>query len=139
MNCQKANSLLSAYLDRELTPEERRLLRLHLFDCQECADELRDLEQVKTALGRLTLTRMPQILPWLRAQLAATADLQPAPVLVWQHTWFRRICAAAALLLMFGLGSWILLPQRRNGPAQDGNALPSLPDARWVDLRRTVP
>ncbi|HBL37393.1 MAG TPA: hypothetical protein DDZ55_11365, partial [Firmicutes bacterium] len=33
MNCHRVQSLLSAYLDQELSPEERRLIRNHLFNC----------------------------------------------------------------------------------------------------------
>ena len=102
MNCQKAGNLLSAYLDSELTPEERRLLRLHLLACTECADELHVLEQIKVTLGRLSAANVPAVLPWLRAQLAAAGAVEEPPPYVWQYPWFRRTCAVAALLLLFG-------------------------------------
>jgi hypothetical protein len=40
------NESLSDYLDGELTPEDRREVALHLESCSECAETLRELEQV---------------------------------------------------------------------------------------------
>lgn len=139
MNCEKASSLLSAYLDHELTPEERRLLRLHLLECTECAEELRELEALKGLLGRLSVPCVPSFIPWLRSRVAEEETMDEEPAFVWQHPWFRRTCAAAALLLLFGLGSWLLSPQRQNGPATDAhNGLPSLPEASWVRVERSL-
>lgn len=136
MNCQKASNLLSAYLDSELTSEERRLLRLHLLACTECAGELHELEQIKFTLGKLSVINVPAVLPWLRVQLAAGSVEEPSPF-VWQYPWFRRTCAVAALLFLFGLSSWLLSPQRQDGPARQG-PLPALPDANWVSFDRVV-
>ena len=139
MNCEKASSLLSAYLDHELTPEERRLLRLHLLECAECAGELRELEALKGVLGRLSVPRFPSFVPWLRARMAEEEAAAEEQIFVWQHPWFRRTCAAAALLLLFGLGSWLLSPQRQRGPATETqNGLPSLPEASWIGVERTL-
>lgn len=135
MNCQKASSLLSAYLDRELTVEERREIRLHLMHCDECHMELEELEEIKGALGYLNAGATPSILPWLRANLTNEAFLSGEdPVFVWQQSWFRRTCAVAVLLLLFGLSSWLLLPQRRSGPAAP-DGFPSLPDSRVIFSR----
>ncbi|MGE5599852.1 MAG: anti-sigma factor family protein [Bacteroidota bacterium] len=135
MNCQKASSLLSAYLDRELTVEERREIRLHLMHCDECHMELEELEEIKDALGYLNAGTMPSILPWLRANLAdGSIFSEEDPIFVWQQSWFRRTCAVAVLLLLFGLSSWLILPQRRSEPAEPGG-FPSLPDSRVIFSR----
>ncbi|NLG84502.1 MAG: hypothetical protein GX493_07870 [Firmicutes bacterium] len=141
MNCEKASRLLSAYLDHELTPEERRLLRLHLLACAECNEELRQLETIKGSLARLCVTSVPSFLPWLRARLAEEEAIladEERPVFVWQQPWFRRTCAAVAFLLLFGLGSWLLSPQRQKGPVPSQNGLPSLPEASWVNVERNL-
>ncbi|MGQ9778639.1 MAG: anti-sigma factor family protein [Bacillota bacterium] len=141
MNCEKASRLLSAYLDHELTPEERRLLRLHLLACAECNEELRQLEAIKGSLGRLSVTSVPSFLPWLRSRLAEEEESlheEDRPTFVWQQPWFRRTCAAVAFLLLFGLGSWLLSPQRQKGPSTPQNGLPSLPEASWVKVERSL-
>lgn len=53
MNCHKVQSLLSAYLDQELTTEERRIIRQHLFTCRTCSLEYESLSLLKSSLGSL--------------------------------------------------------------------------------------
>ena len=58
MNCRKVNSLLSAYIDGELTGAEQLHVRRHLRSCGCCSDEHESLEQTKQILARLA-TRNP--------------------------------------------------------------------------------
>ena len=60
MNCLRVQSLLSAYLDQELNPEERRLVRTHLFQCPICDQEFQTLSALKQVMGRLTSPNSPQ-------------------------------------------------------------------------------
>ncbi len=53
MNCRKTRSLLSAYIDRELTGFEMLAIRDHLSGCTGCDAEHRSLVSVKTLLGAL--------------------------------------------------------------------------------------
>ena len=36
MNCNRVQNLLSAFIDEELSPQDKRELRRHLFLCSEC-------------------------------------------------------------------------------------------------------
>lgn len=60
MNCKTAVGMLSAYLDRELAPQERDAVRLHLADCDACRTEERDLRALK---GLLLGVRAPEPAP----------------------------------------------------------------------------
>jgi anti-sigma factor RsiW len=51
MNCKNAQSLLSAYIDEELTGREMLELRTHLAECAECSEELKCVEAVRRLLG----------------------------------------------------------------------------------------
>src|ERR1044072_1381293 len=51
MNCKNAQSLLSAYIDEELSGREMLDLRAHLSACTECAEELKCVEAVRQLLG----------------------------------------------------------------------------------------
>jgi len=51
MNCKNAHSLLSAYLDDELTGIEMLEIREHLNVCGPCAEELQSVEGVKRLLS----------------------------------------------------------------------------------------
>lgn len=51
MTCKAVQSLISAYLDEELSGRQMIALRRHLDDCPECAEELKCVESVKQLLG----------------------------------------------------------------------------------------
>ncbi len=53
MNCQRIQSLLSAYIDGELTGEEMIVIRRHVSSCEFCGEELYSLQVVKRLLGSL--------------------------------------------------------------------------------------
>jgi hypothetical protein len=53
LNCQRTQSLLSAFLDGELTGEEMLLVRRHVFSCNDCHKEFVSLQVVKRLLGSL--------------------------------------------------------------------------------------
>ena len=60
MTCNKYERLLSAYLDRELTPEETAMVKRHIIGCAECAAVLEEYERVKCALEELELVDVPE-------------------------------------------------------------------------------
>lgn len=53
MNCHRVQSLISAYVDSELSGVEMLAIREHLNGCSECRREFESLREVKSALGRL--------------------------------------------------------------------------------------
>lgn len=53
MNCQKVQSLISAYLDGELAGQEMLAIRHHLTDCTECAEEYESLLAIKRTFGKM--------------------------------------------------------------------------------------
>ncbi|HUV04780.1 MAG TPA: zf-HC2 domain-containing protein [Armatimonadota bacterium] len=57
MNCRKVQSLISAYVDCELSGLEMLAVRQHLSDCGECTLEFESLLGVKKALGSLCAQR----------------------------------------------------------------------------------
>ncbi len=58
MNCQKVQSLISAYLDGELNGQDMLAIRYHLSDCPECSGEYESLLAIKRTFGKL-LPRRP--------------------------------------------------------------------------------
>jgi anti-sigma factor RsiW len=51
MNCKTAQQQLSAYVDRELSPDEQFALRAHLAECMSCREEEHELRVLKSLLG----------------------------------------------------------------------------------------
>jgi len=54
LNCYTANRLLSAYVDRELSPDEMRAVRAHVEECGICREECDDLLFTKQMLSGLS-------------------------------------------------------------------------------------
>ena len=49
------NELLSGYLDGELTQQQRQRVDLHLDGCEECAANLKDLQELHQRIGKTVL------------------------------------------------------------------------------------
>ena len=70
MNCRRVSSLLSAYLDAELTGAEMLEVRAHLEACCTCRAEHESLQQTKHLLASLALRApRPEFEALLRADL----------------------------------------------------------------------
>jgi hypothetical protein len=123
------NESLSDYLDGELTPEDRREVAHHLESCAECAQALRELEQVMER-ARALPERAPErdLWPAIAARLsprevhapeavAEPAGL-PAPVRpvrpvrraaarVVSFTWPQLVAAGLAVALLATAAFWL--------------------------------
>ena len=71
MNCQKFEDLLSAYLEGELTPEDRHSFNVHLAACPSCASLLAAFRDTREALDGFP-------------------ELEPSPVLIEKLSTFPR-------------------------------------------------
>jgi hypothetical protein len=58
MNCEQVEELLSAYLDNELAPEERRRVAAHLQGCSHCSGILADFRR-----HDFLLSQLPRVTP----------------------------------------------------------------------------
>ncbi|MDI3281424.1 MAG: zf-HC2 domain-containing protein [Bacillota bacterium] len=74
MNCHKVQKLISAYVDRELRPEEEQRVRQHLRQCEACSREEEQELAVKGLLESLPELELPVDF-WVRldARLAEEA------------------------------------------------------------------
>lgn len=59
MNCLRALNLLSAYIDRELSPDDQRQMSRHLAVCPSCRAEWQSLMEVKEALSAMPSLDLP--------------------------------------------------------------------------------
>lgn len=55
MNCNRVQNLISAFIDDELSADEKRDLRRHLYFCPECHSEYQDFLSLKGCLNNLNL------------------------------------------------------------------------------------
>ncbi len=68
MNCNNIESLLSAYIDEELTGREMLRIREHVARCASCQDELTTIEAVKCLMSG---TNIPEPTPDFENRLVA--------------------------------------------------------------------
>ncbi|NLJ37729.1 MAG: hypothetical protein GX432_03080 [Candidatus Atribacteria bacterium] len=52
MECERIRKLLSAYLDNELSEEERKEVRRHLFVCSQCELEFKKIRSMKGLISQ---------------------------------------------------------------------------------------
>lgn len=86
--------LLSGYLDGELTQQVRQRVRVHLEDCEECRNNLNDLEALRLRMGQARLSTAGQD-EW-RESMNDTTDR-----VIRGTGW---VLFLGALLIIFGIG-----------------------------------
>jgi len=113
MNCHRVQSLLSAYLDQELSPEELRLIRNHIFYCPSCAENFEELSKIKSYLGNLEP-------PSLRVDLCDHSffgHLQADSLFsVNPWIWGKRLGLTTTCVFLFLLTAFYLFPVDQNAP-----------------------
>ena len=101
MDCKRIGSLLTAYLDNEVTPEEREQIQAHLSTCLQCREEFESLVSVrenlrKTLVGLGTSARpSPQAWSVLQSRLHNTSETK--------ERWFRMRVGPLIILSLFRL------------------------------------
>ena len=96
MSCLRIQPLLSAFLDCEVSPSERALVRTHLSECENCSAELESLNWTKLMIADLPEVEVPEDLHHRLRQ----AVLQPNPrkrALRWALGWAMAGAGAAVL------------------------------------------
>jgi anti-sigma factor RsiW len=87
LNCRRVNSLLSAYLDSELTGAEMLAIREHLHCCASCYEEHEALSQTKRLVSSLALKAPRAELEALLLREATIAQQPWSNQLHWLPMW----------------------------------------------------
>jgi len=117
MNCLTVRNLISAYIDCELDPEQKREFRNHLFHCPECNEEYEQLMSIKNCLENSC--QEPVDFNLLEALYARIEEEKLA---ITPQTdgfyWGSRILMTAACLTAFFLTTFMLFPMKQKSTAQ---------------------
>lgn len=116
--CDEFRGELSAYLDGELSGDERRQVHRHLRDCPSCAADLAALRDVARELASLPRAKAPRDLSGDVQREFVRRALSPAgrPV-AWMNA--LRVTASAALIVLAVTVTWRVLR-----PITDEGAVP---------------
>lgn len=138
MNCRRVSSLLSAYLDAELTGHEMLEIRAHLDACAACRGEHEALGETKRLLSSLAL-RTPRV--EFETLLHDGAIRAADPLARWLPSWliapFGALAAALSSLPrprtlvatgVFSLAGLMLATARLQGPVESPAQAAPTPD-----------
>ena len=122
--CEEFAPLLSAFVDGELTEEERAELRAHVMECEACQKLLGEMTALHEAFGALGEEEVPAgftegVMAAVRAEKAA-AKPQTKKRSAWRR--MAPLAACAALVL---LAAAVALPQMDKKSVNDADMSPA--------------
>lgn len=135
MTCKEVQNRLSFYVDQELSQEESRQVRAHLFDCAECSCELKALEMMKSALCSMPVPAPSEDLEdKLLARIACEAGTS-AKTKSW-----RPLTLAVATFSVFFVG-WLTVEsvKRQNTSTAEGTTVEKHQPLPFSDPLSPVP
>lgn len=127
MNCKDINKLLAAYLDDEVTSDEREQIEAHLSTCPRCREELEVLaateaqlrEALKAVAGqvtpsaqawvgikqRLAVEEQPRVTTWslAKSKLKGGKDIMIRGLVSRQPVWKTAVVSVLAVALVISL------------------------------------
>lgn len=112
MNCEEARMLIDAYIDGELSAEEKRALMDHAQACETCAQELEAAELLRDTLAHMD----DDVQVPLEAQVAWRSAVRAEAKKKNTRKWMRMAYAAAAALVLLIGGGIVLREQPQQQP-----------------------
>lgn len=113
MNCQHAQNLISSFIDRELSADETRELRKHLFNCPECDQEHQEILRLKTYLENV-IQEPYDFDPMLNLRSRLFEEEYSFLPSSNKKVWVRRLSIVAACFAIYLVTSAVLFPTNRN-------------------------
>jgi predicted anti-sigma-YlaC factor YlaD len=107
MKCQEIEILLSAYIDGEVTEEEKRLVEAHLNACDACQTTMTEFSRLHTFYSELERQEAPA---GFRQQVTQSLEARPRMLLTWRWPRMVYVVSCALFVLVSGvlIGSYIL-------------------------------
>ncbi len=112
-NCQHVQNMLSSFMDRELTVDETRSIRKHLFSCPECDLEYQDILQMKNLLENI-IPEPYDFNPMDNLRCRIQAEENSFFPVSSKMVWFRRLSLVAACVAIYLVTTSILFPASQN-------------------------
>ena len=106
------NSMLSAYYDGELSPQERQRMQMHLHYCSDCAAELDKMRVLSAAISAMAIPEPP--IDFVSKLQAQGQKLEQTVLLRFT----RRMAAVAAALLMLAMARFNVVNFMNEGRSQ---------------------
>lgn len=114
MGCEGTSERFGAYLDGELSAEDRRAVEAHLSDCAACQVELKTEYAIIAELSIPTSSKAPDGL-WEAIEGTLDSQLPVAPSVRSAGRGFRRFAVAAGIVLAAVVGTALFARSERGG------------------------
>lgn len=95
MNCEDIETLISGYLDGELTQQESQRVRLHVEDCERCNKVYKQLLSVKNQMKTLSYPKSDE-------QLLEELEKDMTSSLAEKAAWSLLVVAGVIAILFLG-------------------------------------
>ncbi len=130
-----SDELLSAYLDNEITAQERRQVTAHLATCASCRENLQSLRAAVALVRALPRVPVPRAFTLTEAIVGARPRKARSP---WIVTYLRGATVVAAMMLVVLVGGDLFLRSAQQTPQMV--ALQSPVETRLVEkvVKETV-
>ena len=123
MKCREIESLLSAYLDRELNDDQMQTVTDHLQDCAACRRQHQSLQKVDQQLAGLSVPPglADRIHTACVSESAAGATTTPSRSIAnpSRYAWMMVVAIAASIVLVVGLTMQTSPPDPQVDPQTD--------------------
>lgn len=139
ITCEHVDSVLSAWLEGDLSDAEHRAIDAHLRECLRCASLVRDIESIRRDASNLpALSPSRDLWDGIAARIEAPViDLQSrAPRAPVRRTW--NLAAAAVVLMAASSGLTYMLTSEQRSAISDQQVVAS-PDSTGVLAPSTTP
>lgn len=116
MNCHFIQNQISAFIDQELNPDEKQILRHHILTCPECHDHYQEILQLKNYLENINQVELANFDFCASLKLRVSAE-ESSIITRTMHKWywFNRLGLIAACVSVFFVTTVILFPtEERN-------------------------
>ncbi len=124
MKCGDINELLAAYLDEEVTPEEREQIEAHLSTCEKCREDLRLLASAREGLRQVLRAKATGVEPssqaWdrVRQRIESKSRFwEQLSTLLTKPVWRAAIPIVLVLVVIGALWGTGVLPGLQSGKA----------------------
>jgi len=110
MNCERFEELLIDFMDNEIEPSEREMVKKHLMTCSHCSEKLEEFQEIRRRFNKESLPQpSPQVLATIskRARQEVAKDRSP----FWKR-WFYSPILVPVLSSALALSVWIYYGQK---------------------------
>ena len=101
MKCDEIEILISAYVDEEVTEEERQVVEEHIRVCEDCQTILTNFIELHTLSQELELKQAPQ---GFRQRVSQRIDTKPNFVFPWRLPRLVYVLSLSLLILLSTVG-----------------------------------